>query len=186
MKRRNSIIGLIALMLTLACSTEKSDSIDEQGNDFRSSDATAHWGSDMMDNQATTYQNLYLQLTKRELKNQSGEASSELRIWLEGSTQTSEAIASNIQANYCLLEQCNYASLSIESCTAQTRSSGPGVECLVYLPLTLEELALTGSAMELKVNYCDEVCTETKLQYSSGDKETVVEDNRYSGPEFTK
>ena len=185
MKTLNSVMALLMTVLfSGACSTDSPEK-SEDVNNYNSSDAVAHWGSDMMDSQSTSYQSLYLKLTKREGRNEDGGLNSELRVWLEGSSQSPESIENNMQVNYCLVEQCSYSDLSLESCVAETRSSGPGVECLVYLPLSRAELGQTGSAMELKVNYCDEVCTESKLEFSSSD-EIVIEDNRYSGPDFVK
>ncbi|MFK7826921.1 MAG: hypothetical protein AB8G05_22450 [Oligoflexales bacterium] len=186
MKKHNNVLGLFfTLVLSIACSTEKPES-NLNKSDFHSSDAIARWGSDMMDNQSTSYQSLYLKLTKQDVPSENGESNPELRVWLEGSTQSPETITNVLQANYCLVDQCDYSDLNLESCVAESRSFGAGVECLIYLPLTRTELAQTGSAMLLKVNYCDEVCTEAKLQYSSTDDDAVSVDNRYSGADFVK
>ncbi|NRA46974.1 MAG: hypothetical protein HRU09_18660 [Oligoflexales bacterium] len=126
MKRHNKILALFIGVLFVACSTEQPEP-SQSDNGYQSSDAVAHWGSEMMDNQDTSYQSLYLKLTKREGVDGSGDQSSESRVWLEGSSQSPESIENSLQANYCLSDQCDYPDLSLESCVAETRSSGAGV-----------------------------------------------------------
>lgn len=185
MKKYNwTILVFFGIFLSSACSTDSPEMSDKPGG-YRSADAIAHWGSEMMDDQGTSYQNLYLQLTKLEGTNQDGELVSQLNVWLEGSTQSAEAVANGLQLHYCLTEDCDFSDLSIEACKVEQRSSTSGIACLAYLPLSLDELEQTGSSMLLKANYCDEVCTESKLEYTSSD-ETLTKDNKYSGPGFVK